>query len=240
MHARKLLLLTTIAVAATPFTAAVARAAPILSASQSCYTVGESVGIAGLGFASIQAYEVDINSQFFGISTTDALGSFSASLRPGGLRANVVQSIDTLTASDGMNTSKTTFTVTRAAGARILAGTGKAATLRAPFQIWGFQHMPNPAPLNTGPPLQYPVPVPSVPVPTRRRVYVHYLGPHKRLKMTIKLGRVGGQCGYLRTGPRRVFPFVPSRGTWTLQVDSKRHYVRHPAGPVTRIRVRVT
>jgi hypothetical protein len=34
--------------------------------------------------------------------------------------------------------------------------------------------------------------------------------------------------------------FVPSslsRGTWTLQVDTRRSYARHPDGPVTSIRV---
>jgi hypothetical protein len=56
----------------------------------------------------------------------------------------------------------------------------------------------------------------------------------------VKLGMAGGQCGYLRTGRVRVFPFAPSRGTWTLQVDTRVRYARHAAGPVSRIPLQIS
>ena len=51
--------------------------------------------------------------------------------------------------------------------------------------------------------------------------------------------RAGGQCGYLRTGKLRVFPFSPSGGTWTLQIDTRRRYAKRPGGPVARISVQI-
>jgi hypothetical protein len=40
-----------------------------------------------------------------------------------------------------------------------------------------------------------------------------------------------------KTGSMKVFPFKPTFGYWTLQVDTERAYSRHPAGPVARILV---
>ena len=73
----------------------------------------------------------------------------------------------------------------------------------------------------------------------RRAVYVHYVGPSRRVGRSYALGTAAGQCGHLRTRARRVFPFSPSVGTWTLQVDTSKRYVKHPNGPVSRIRVQI-
>jgi hypothetical protein len=51
------------------------------------------------------------------------------------------------------------------------------------------------------------------------------------------MGRVGGQCGFLQTRPRRMFPFAPSVGQWTLQVDTLRSYAAQPTGAWARVRV---
>lgn len=58
--------------------------------------------------------------------------------------------------------------------------------------------------------------------------------------MTVKLGHTGGQCGYLLTRSRHVFPFDPSVGNWTLQLDTSPSYTRFPRGPVARIGVRLS
>jgi hypothetical protein len=58
-------------------------------------------------------------------------------------------------------------------------------------------------------------------------VYVHYVDPAGRLKQTISLGRGASPCGTIKRSPlRRLFPFVARKGTWTLQVDTRRSYRR--------------
>jgi hypothetical protein len=227
VHARKILIPTAILLAPMALGTGAASATAILHASQACYLVGQRVAITGSGFAPSRNYEVAVDGINFGMSTTDASGDFTASLIPGGLGKNVVQAVHVLSATDGTNLGGTTFTVTRTSGARILASTGSAAKLRAPFQVWGFA-------------LDNDKPPPYVSGPVRVPLYVHYLSPKKHLKKTVALGHTGGQCGYLRTAARRVFPFVPSRGSWTLQVDSDPTYSAHPTGPVAKIRLGVS
>lgn len=227
MHVRRLLLPTTflLALAVALPLATTASGAPILHTNRSCYLVGQPVAIMGTGFAPARSFEVALDGIDFGISTTDSHGSFTASLRPGGLGANIVQAVETLAANDGTSGSKATITITRKTGARILAGSGRAGTLRAPFQVWGFA-------------LGYPRPA-IYTIEAARQVFLHYVSPLHRLKRTFALGRVRGQCGYLKTGPRRVFPFTPAPGLWTLQLDSHRRYAERPTGPVAQIRVQV-
>ena len=227
MHSPKILIPMAILLAPIGVSTAAASATPVLQTNQACYLVGQRVTITGSGFAPSRMYRVAVDGINFGASTTDASGGFTASLLPGGLGQNVVQAVHTLSANDGTTLTNARFTVTRTTGARILAGTGTAATLRAPFQVWGFA-------LAAGKPVAYAL------TGTRLPVYVHYLSPHKRLRATIALGHTGGQCGYLRTTARHVFPFIPSRGRWTLQVDSERAYSPHPGGPVARIPVTVS
>jgi hypothetical protein len=226
VHVRKILISTAILLAPAALTTAAASAQPVLVTNQACYLVGQRVGIVGSGFAVSQPFQLAVDGVSLGTSTTNAGGGFSASVIPGGLGANIVQYPHALTATDGINSAKATFTVTRTTGARILASTGAAETLRAPFQVWGFDLV------NDKPPADGSV--------ARMPVYVHYLGPQKHLRTTIALGKTDGQCGYLRTPGRRVFPFKPSRGVWTLQVDSQPTYSPHPAGPVAKISVRVS
>jgi hypothetical protein len=58
-------------------------------------------------------------------------------------------------------------------------------------------------------------------------VYVHYVDPRGKLRRTVSLGRASGPCGTIkRTALRKLFPFEPRRGTWTLQVDTNRVYRR--------------
>lgn len=202
--------------ALSAFAAAPAAASPNLSTGRGCYVVGKSVGVSGSGFAANRAFTVTIDGVYFGRSSTDASGAFSTSLRPGGLGANVPQVVEHLAASDGSTTAQTTFTVTRSTGARFLATSGNPRTLKARFQLWDFS-----------------------PRGTRLPVYLHYVRGSGGARTTVRLGSTGGQCGYLETRPRRVFPFNPPVGRWTLQVDTHRSYARRPSGPVTRIGVRI-
>ncbi len=62
------------------------------------------------------------------------------------------------------------------------------------------------------------------PMPT---VYVHYIDPKGRLKRTVAIGAGTAPCGTIRrTALRKLFPFSPRSGTWTLQYDTQKRYVR--------------
>lgn len=182
-----------------------------------CYRVGQRVVVAGAGFAPQHLYDIAIENVDFGQNVTDSNGNFVTALVPGGLNRGLVQSVDTLSATDGVTEATTRFTLTRSTGARFLTSGGNVTTLRAPLQLWGFG-------LNG----------------KSRPLYLHYVSPSGQARRTFFLGRTGGQCGYLKTTPRRVFPFSPSLGTWKLQIDSLPRYVRRPTGPVARIFVPVS
>ena len=201
---------------ALPVTAALGAAGPVIRSDRGCYLVGQKVKIAGSGFAPSRTFDVAVDGIDFGQSTTNVAGAFSSSLIPGGLGAGLAQYVHHLNATDGTMSADTRFTVTRGAGARFLSTRGNPHTLRAPFEVWGFSL--------TG---------------ARRSIYLHYVAPSGRAGRSFGLGTAAGQCGYLRTRARRVFPFSPSVGTWTLQVDTSRRYAKRPKGPVSRIRVQI-
>jgi hypothetical protein len=186
--------------------------AAAVATNHGCYLVGQKVTLTGSGFAASRAYVVSVDDVYYGMSGTDANGDFSVTFGPGGLGANVAQAVDRLQATDGTSSASTTFTVTRSTGARFLAKRGNPATLKAPFELWDFS--------STG---------------ARRAVYIHYVAPGGGARATVLLGHTTGECGYLKTKPTRVFPFKPTLGSWTLQIDTQRKYSRHPGGPVARI-----
>jgi hypothetical protein len=190
--------------------------APAISAAKGCYVVGQPVALSGSGFAGGRQYVVSVDGVYFGESKTRADGTFHNSLRPGGLGAGVAQQSEQLEVTDGTVAADTSFTLTRATGARFLATSGSAGSLRAPFEIWDLS-----------------------PSGARRMAYLHYVNPSGGLRETVALGTAGGQCGYLKTTKRKVFPFAPYPGTWTFQIDTRKAYSPHPGGSVARIRVGV-
>lgn len=194
-----------------------AASAPVVRTTAGCYPVGKTVHLIGSGFAPDRAYDVAIDGVDFGQDTTDASGSFHTHLIPGGLGAGVVQSVDRLDVTDGTSDARAVFTVSRSAGARFEATRGDPRTLRAPFQVWGFNLQGAPG----------------------EAIYLHYVSPAGQARDTVHLGRAGGQCGYLVTKPLRFFPFSPLTGAWTLQVDTWPRYSRRPSGPVARISVQI-
>ena len=58
-------------------------------------------------------------------------------------------------------------------------------------------------------------------------VYLHYVSPKGKVAKTVLIGTGTGVCGSIRTTAlRRLFPFTPSRGRWTLQFDTRKIYKR--------------
>lgn len=73
----------------------------------------------------------------------------------------------------------------------------------------------------------------------RGPVFAHYVRGGKA-RRTVRLARrATGPCGDF-TARRRQFPFMPSVGRWTIQIDQSRRYARRPAkSPFLRLRVDV-
>jgi hypothetical protein len=202
------------AVAAATPSALASAPAPTVRTDDACYLVGQRVTVSGAGFASSSLFDIAIDDVDFGQSFTTSTGAFTSVLVPGGLGAGQVQSVDQLDASDGVSDGLAEFTLTRPLGARFDGGS--SLIKHAPFQVWDF-----------------------APTGGASTVYVHYQRTGSSAADTVKLGKTSGQCGTLRTSPRRFFPFTPAAGTWTLQFDTRRAYLASPGGPVARLTVHV-
>jgi hypothetical protein len=177
--------------------------------------VGQSGQLSGSGFAPSTQFTVTVDGVLYGTKRTDSTGTFSIKLLPGGLPAGAAQHTDRVTVDDGTgDMASTSFTLTRSALA-LLTGvrkTSRGETGR--FKVWGFS-------LDG----------------SARQVYLHYVAPSGRPHRTLALGQTRGACGSLVSKRQLFVPFSLSRGTWTLQVDTRRSYARHPDGPVSRIRI---
>lgn len=68
-------------------------------------------------------------------------------------------------------------------------------------------------------------------------VFVHYMRGG-RSRRTQRLGVPRGACGSFRVR-RRQFPFSPSLGDWTIQVDQQRPFAPMPDSPFVRLPVTV-
>jgi hypothetical protein len=203
--------------AGTSELAAVAFAQPSIGTDRGCYLVGQTVHLNGVGFAPSRSYVVTLDGVYLGSSTTDTQGGFAIPVHPGGLPAGTAQHLDKIRVTDGTSSASSVFTVTRPAGARIATSSGSTPqSLHASFHVWGFSLIGSPQP-----------------------VYVHYIRPSGREQARRFLGTTGGQCGFINTPSRRLFPFHVTPGRWTIQVDTQQAYTHHSDGPAIRIGVTI-
>lgn len=201
--------------AALAAAAAVAFAAATVRTDRSCYAVGQTGHLSGSGFPASTPFTVAVDGVFYGTKRTDANGAFSIKLLPGGLPAGAAQHRDGVTVRDGLgDAASTSFTLTRRALALLTGVRKTSGGETGRFKVWGFS-------LDG----------------SARKVYLHYVGPSGHLHRTVTLGTTGGACGQLVSRRQLFVPFSLSHGTWTLQVDTRRSYARHPDGPVSKIQV---
>lgn len=198
--------------------AAVALAQATISTNRSCYVVGQSAQLSGSGFAPSTPFTVVVDGVLFGANReTNSQGGLSVTLLPGPLPKGVAQHTDKVTVDDGTgDTASTSFTLTRRALALLTGAKKTSRGYTGRFKVWGFS-------LDG----------------SKREVYLHYIGPSGRAHRTVALGSTRGACGWMVSKRELFVPFSLSRGTWTLQVDTRRSYARHPDGPVSRLRVAI-
>ncbi len=169
----------------------------------------DTVQLTGSGFTPNAAYQVTLDGQPLtgGNGRIDGAGNMSGRfVAPSVASASRIarQHRFRLGVQEGANQPVTTFTVSRLF-ASFKPATGDPLSLRVRFSMYGFG-------------LQG--------LDEDTSIYLHYVGPSGRLARTVRLGRAGQACGFLRTKQRRLFGFTPRRGAWRLQFDTRKRYAR--------------
>lgn len=175
--------------------------AATIQLNRSCYLTGNVVGVSGSGFAPNTAVTISQGGEQIGTTQSDALGSFQASYSaPDVSETKRQQSID-VSATDGVNTAAAASKVS-AFNADFSPSSGNPRTLKVNFRADGFNLLGGKA----------------------STVYLHYIAPGGKRKMTKRLGKAQGACGQLSTKKHKLFPFSARRGTWRLQWDTRKKY----------------
>jgi hypothetical protein len=172
--------------------------AATLDAGKSCYFNNNLARLSGSGFAPDSPITFTANGKRIAQSgSSNSAGDFLVDYDP--RHTNTERKV-VIRATDGEGTSaSTTVYVTRKR--RVTADPDSAPNVRtweAVLRLFGFG---------------------------RGRAYIHYRNPKGNLKKTVRLGRLHGPCGRLKTEKRRVMPFDnPAFGVWRLQFDTHRRF----------------
>jgi hypothetical protein len=180
-----------------------------LTVQGSCFVTNSAVPITGAGFKAGSV--VSIAGGANGSAQTDAAGNFTTQLQAP-LVTTVAPRVITVTATDGAGN----------------AGTAGFAVIRRVFNTN--------APLNGRPRQKTTWHFSGFPAGTA--IYGHYRFQGRTIK-NYRFGKPTGPCGTLSVRARRM-PLPSSRirrGTWTLQLDQRRHYRGSGARRVIRFRI---
>jgi hypothetical protein len=178
---------------------AVASAAT-LDATRTCYFNGSNARISGTGFAPDSPITFSVNGRTLPETiTSDSAGDVFVNYIPP--RTDTQRKLVIRATDSEDTTARTTIYVSRQR--RVTADPDSSTnvrTWRAVLRLFGFG---------------------------RGRAFVHYVNPSGVHKKTVRLGRLRGPCGKLKTERRRVMPFDdPQFGTWRLQFDTRRRFDR--------------
>ena len=173
-----------------------------------CFVTGNAVPLVGAGFAA--GSTISLSGGAFGSSQADAAGNFTTQLQAP-LVTTVAPRAITVTASDGTNAGTATFPVV----ARLFNTNAPLNGRPRQKTTWRFSGFsPGTA------------------------IYGHYRFGGRTIK-NYRFGKPTGPCGTLSVRARRM-PIPTNRirrGTWTLQLDQRRHYQRSGARRVIQFRI---
>jgi hypothetical protein len=199
-------------VAALPLLAAPsAEAAAELTTNRVCYLqqqAAPTVSVNGAGFPASSPYTVALDGAPLpgGTGQTDDAGAMTGTFGPALAEGELERRFD-LAVGSGQSTAATSFTVTRF-NADFRPQKGNPARLRVRFSVHGFNLKQRAS-------------------DAEKDVWLHYVRPNGKRRKSIRIGRTQGHCGSIeRTNRRPLFPFRAERGTWRLQFDTSRRYVR--------------
>jgi hypothetical protein len=192
----------------TAVTATAAAQAAVVTTDRICYltTPHTTVTVRGTGFPAQRPYTVALDGSPLsgGAPTTDVNGAMQGAISPPALTDDEHERLFTIGVQTDDVSANTTFTVTRFA-ADFSPMRNVSPVSRVRFSVYGFGiARPN------------------------QDVFLHYVDPNGKLRLTLRLGRAQGQCGSIpRTAKRRLFPFdAPRHGKWRLQFDLSKTYIR--------------
>jgi hypothetical protein len=202
---------------------AAARAATLTTDAR-CYLQGAPLRLTAGGLAAGAPLTVALDGQALtypdgSTPAADAAGAFASSFATPALTSGATQRRHVLAVGDGRRRPQASFTVSLPTGAAFQPSSGNPRTLRARFAAWGFA---------------------LVGGERQVRVWLHWVDPSGRARANAALGTTGGDCGALTSAPRRVFPFSPDAGRWTLVLDTHRRYRVQIDGPRAKIPVHVS
>ncbi|HET6449354.1 MAG TPA: hypothetical protein VFG31_09620 [Conexibacter sp.] len=206
--------------------AAVATAAPAtLTTDARCYAQGAPLRMTASGLTPRAPLAVSLDGQHLSYGdgsapVADDAGSFVSSFATPALAPAVMQQRHVLVVSDGKRHPRARFTVSRPTSADFQPAAGNPRTLRARFDVWGFA-------------------LGAADHTSRMPIWLHWVSPAGKVRQSAALGKTSGDCGTLTTPPRRVFPFAPEAGRWTLVLDTHRRYRVQTSGPRAKIPVYV-
>ena len=194
-----------------------------LTTDARCYLQGAPLRLTATGLTPHAPLTVGLDGQALSYRdgttpTADVAGMFESSFATPALAPGIAQQRHVLAVADGRRSPRARFTVSRPAGGDFQPTSGNPRTLRARFSVWGFA---------------------LVGGVSRARVWLHWIDPVGDVHASAALGVTGGDCGALTTTPRRVFPFDPAAGRWTLVLDTQRRYRVQSDGPRARIPVHI-
>ena len=164
-----------------------------VSPQKRCYSSGESVNLLGSGFTPLGSATVTRDGSPLGSLNTDGNGAFNGILT---VAQNRGRQTKTYTATDGTDPSLTASAQITVSSVRVnLAPASGAPGRILRISAHGFT--------------------------TGKTLWAHV--NRGRSRRTIKLGRLRGACGNLRTR-KRLLPRNAAVGVYTLQFDTFRRY----------------
>lgn len=190
-----------------------AAGAATVSTPERCYSSREPVDYVGTEFRPGARFTVLLAGRQVDTGRVSSFGDLAGDFKapvPDARPAG--ERTFTLTVTDGQRRATTRFRSTKF-GADYRPDRGNPATLRVRFYAFDFG--------------------------AGRTVYLHYIRPNRRHRLTIKLGPTGGPCGTMVSGLRRIFPFPAAPGSWRLQFDAVAKYDATPPRPFVRLIVPV-
>ena len=182
------------------------------SVDRACYPGDGSsvIVVTGTGYTPNEAVNLMIGGGIVGVATADASGNvrttFPVPTPPVSGKFKNDQGYEMSLVQDGLKAT-TAFRTARVMG-DFSPSDGRPTTLRVRFSAFGF---------GVATPTGQPMP----------KIYVHYVDPRRKVRRTISLGAGTGPCGTIAKTPlRKLFPFNPRSGKWTLQFDTNPVYHR--------------
>jgi hypothetical protein len=185
--------------------------AATLAVQGACFVTGARVTVTGAGYTP--GASVSISGGASGRTVADAAGNFTATVSAPSVKTVTPKTIG-IRATDAANPAN-------AAGARFPV-VARVLNTNAPLKgrprqktTWHFSGFP-----------------------PGTAIYGHFRFQGRTIK-NYRFGQPAGPCGTLVVRARRM-PMPASRihrGTWTLQLDQRRHYRRGGAGRVIRFRI---